>query len=70
MRSSVFVTGAGHADVFRNDGFPFSFELESEDVFEDLELDADQAQHRRQSNSVLNQISSDVRRELLHRKRT
>src|SRR6266498_4361095 len=70
MRASVVVTGAGHSDVFGNDGLPFSFELQSEDVFEDLKLDADQAQHRCQSNGVLNQISSDVRRQLLHRKRT
>src|SRR4030095_13898638 len=70
MRASIVVTGAGHADVFSDDGLPFSFELQSEDVFEDLELDADQAQHRRQSNGVLNQISSDVWRQLLHRKGT
>ena len=27
MRTSVVVTGAGHSDVFGNDGLPFSFEL-------------------------------------------
>ncbi len=67
MRRGVIVTGARHADVFRDHRVAFSLELQGEYLFENFKFDADQPQHRGQRNRILHQVASDSRRQFLHR---
>ncbi len=70
MRAGVIITGARHADIFRDHGVAFAFELQSQDIFENFELDADQAQHRGQRDGILHQVAANARRQLFDRERT
>ena len=68
--AGVVVAGARDADVLGDGGLAFSLELQGQDVLEDLEFDTDQPQHRGQGDRVLDQVASDLRRQLLDRERT
>ena len=57
----VVVAGARHADVFVDRRLALALELQGQDVFEDVELDADQLQDRRQRDGVLDQVALGAR---------
>ena len=69
MALGVVVASPRDADVLIDGGLALLPKLKCQDLFEDLELDADQLKRRRQGDRVLHQVAPGARRQLLDRER-